>query len=70
MSQDFTHSQTFAAPPAQLYRAFTNSTFLREWLSDVATTAPGRGLPLPRLERWLLRQRPIHQPGRKRASRF
>ena len=43
MSQDFTHSQTFAAPPAQLYRAFTNSTFLREWLSDVATTAPRPG---------------------------
>lgn len=31
------------APAAELYRAFSNATVLREWLADVATTSPREG---------------------------
>jgi uncharacterized protein YndB with AHSA1/START domain len=31
------------APPKEVYRAFTNSTALREWCCDVATTDPRKG---------------------------
>ncbi len=34
---------TLQAAPALVYRAWTNSTALREWLCDVATTAPRVG---------------------------
>ncbi len=30
-------------PPAQVYQSFTNATYLREWLCDVATVAPRPG---------------------------
>ncbi|MCA9927069.1 MAG: SRPBCC domain-containing protein [Anaerolineales bacterium] len=39
-SQTSTFEQLISASPAQLYRAFTNSSALREWLCDVATTSP------------------------------
>lgn len=35
--------QRVPVPPAALYHAFTNSTTLREWLADVATTSPREG---------------------------
>ena len=35
-----TYEQSFAVGPADLYRAFTSSTALREWLCDTATTSP------------------------------
>ncbi len=35
--------QFVKTPPAQVYRAFTNATVLREWLCDVATVAPKPG---------------------------
>ncbi|HEX6385558.1 MAG TPA: SRPBCC domain-containing protein [Anaerolineae bacterium] len=42
-SQTLEFEQTVKASPAQLYRAFTNATALREWLADVATTSPKVG---------------------------
>ena len=38
-----TFEQKIRASPAELYRAFTNATALREWLADVATTSPKKG---------------------------
>jgi uncharacterized protein YndB with AHSA1/START domain len=38
--QTLTFEQTVKAPAAELYRAFTNSSALREWMCDVATTHP------------------------------
>jgi len=35
--------QSIAAPVSQVYRAFTNATALREWMSDVATVLPHDG---------------------------
>jgi uncharacterized protein YndB with AHSA1/START domain len=42
-NQTLTFEQTIAAPPAAVYRAFTNSSALREWLADTATTVPRPG---------------------------
>lgn len=42
-SQTMTFEQTIDAPASQVYRAFTNASALREWLCDVATTAPHVG---------------------------
>lgn len=42
-TRSFTFEQTVPAPPAALYRAFTNGSALREWLCDVATTVPRKG---------------------------
>lgn len=42
-TRTFTFERTIHAPPADLYRALTNATALREWLSDVATTSPKEG---------------------------
>lgn len=42
-TQDLTINQVIKAPPSQVYRAFTNATALREWLSDGATTRPQPG---------------------------
>lgn len=35
-----TSETTIGVPPKTVYRAFTNSTSLREWLCDVATVEP------------------------------
>jgi uncharacterized protein YndB with AHSA1/START domain len=43
MSDELTFTQRIQAPAAQVYRAFTNASALREWLSDVATVAPQPG---------------------------
>lgn len=46
MSSDtrtLTFEQSIPVPPAAVYRAFTNSSALREWLADMATTAPQPG---------------------------
>ena len=43
MSNDpvsLTYEQSVGAAPAEVYRAFTNSTALREWLCDTATASP------------------------------
>ena len=42
-SQTLTFEQTMPASPAQVYRAFTNATALREWMADTATTSPKVG---------------------------
>lgn len=39
-SRTLTFEQTVPASPELVYRAFTNSSALREWIADVATTAP------------------------------
>ena len=39
-SETLTFERTVAASPAEVYRAFTSSTALREWLCDTATTSP------------------------------
>jgi len=39
-SDTLTFERTIAANPAEVYRAFTSSTALREWLCDTATTSP------------------------------
>lgn len=39
-SRSLTFEQSVNAPAADVYRAFTNSSALREWLADVATTNP------------------------------
>lgn len=36
-------TRTVNAPPAEVYRAFTNSTALREWLCDAAQADPRKG---------------------------
>lgn len=41
--QSFTFEQSIPANPEAVYYAFTNGTALREWLCDVATTAPREG---------------------------
>jgi uncharacterized protein YndB with AHSA1/START domain len=38
-----TFARTINAPPSEVYRAFTNSTALREWLSDQAFATPEKG---------------------------
>lgn len=38
-TETLTYDQTIPATPAEVYRAFTNSTALREWLCDTATTS-------------------------------
>ncbi|MEW5872138.1 MAG: SRPBCC domain-containing protein [Chloroflexota bacterium] len=35
--------QFVKAPPAQVFRAFTNATSLREWMCDIATVSPQPG---------------------------
>ena len=42
-TQSFTFEQVVPASADAVYRAFTNATALREWLCDVATTAPREG---------------------------
>jgi uncharacterized protein YndB with AHSA1/START domain len=42
-TQTLSFNQMVNAKPEQVYHAFTNSTALREWLCDVATTAPHPG---------------------------
>jgi uncharacterized protein YndB with AHSA1/START domain len=42
-SQTLNFSQAINAPARQVYRAFTNSTALRQWLCDVATLQPRPG---------------------------
>ncbi len=42
-TQTFKFKQTVNAPAAQVYRAFTNSTAIREWLSDGATADARKG---------------------------
>lgn len=42
-SRTLTFEETIPASPAAVYYNFTNSTALREWLADVATTAPHEG---------------------------
>jgi uncharacterized protein YndB with AHSA1/START domain len=42
-TQTLSFSQMVKAPPAEVYRAFTNATALREWLCNVATVAPRAG---------------------------
>ena len=39
-SDTLTYERAVAATPAEVYRAFTSSTALREWLCDTATTSP------------------------------
>lgn len=43
MSTSLKLVQTISAPAALVYRAFTNSTALREWLCDTATVEPKAG---------------------------
>ena len=45
MSQEnaFVYEKTITAPVELIYRAFTYSTALREWLCDIATTNPEEG---------------------------
>jgi len=42
-TQIVTSEKFINAPAAQVYRAFTNATMLREWLCDVATVSPKPG---------------------------
>ena len=42
-TQALTYEQDIHAPADQVYRAFTNSTALREWFCDLATSAPHPG---------------------------
>ncbi len=42
-NQKFTFEKQLPVPPAQVYRAFTNATAMREWLCDVATCATRPG---------------------------
>lgn len=42
-TQTLRFEQAVKAPPAEVYRAFTVGTALREWMSDVATTNPHPG---------------------------
>lgn len=42
-TRSLSFEQTITVSPAAVYRAFTSSSALREWLGDVATTAPQPG---------------------------
>lgn len=42
-TRSLTFERKIHAPPAEIYRAFSNATALREWLADVATTSPREG---------------------------
>jgi uncharacterized protein YndB with AHSA1/START domain len=42
-TKTLTFQRTVNAPAPEVYRAFTNSTVLREWLSDVALATPEKG---------------------------
>jgi uncharacterized protein YndB with AHSA1/START domain len=42
-TQTLSFTQTVKAPPAEVYRTFTNATALREWLSDAAMAVPHPG---------------------------
>lgn len=42
-TRSLTFEQSVPASPDAIYEAFTNATALREWLCDVATTAPKEG---------------------------
>ena len=42
-TRTLTLEQVVPAPPDAVYRAFTNSSALREWLADMATTVPREG---------------------------
>jgi len=42
-TQTLKFKRTVNAPPAEVYRMFTNSTALREWLCDAAQTDPHKG---------------------------
>ena len=42
-TQTLTFERNIQASPDQVYRAFTNSTALREWMCDLATTSPHTG---------------------------
>ncbi len=42
-TQTFKFKRRINAPPAEVYRAFTNSTALREWFCNAATTDPHKG---------------------------
>lgn len=42
-TRSFTFAQSVPASPDTIYQAFTNASALREWLCDVATTAPREG---------------------------
>ena len=42
-SQTLTFQKLVKVKPALVYRAFTNSTSLREWFCDVATVDPKPG---------------------------
>lgn len=43
MSKSIKFKQTINAPAAEVYRAFTNSTALREWFCNAAQTDPRKG---------------------------
>ena len=43
MSGSLTFQQFVKAPPSEVYHALTNSTRLREWMCDLATTDPKPG---------------------------
>jgi uncharacterized protein YndB with AHSA1/START domain len=43
MSDSLTFQQFVQAPPREVYHALTNSTRLREWMCDLATTEPKPG---------------------------
>jgi uncharacterized protein YndB with AHSA1/START domain len=42
-TQTLKFEKNIQAPPDQVYHAFTNSTALREWFCDLATTSPNPG---------------------------
>lgn len=42
-TQTLSFSQMVKASPAEVYRAFTNATALREWLCEIATVVPRAG---------------------------
>ncbi|MDX1689361.1 MAG: SRPBCC domain-containing protein, partial [Candidatus Promineifilaceae bacterium] len=42
-TRTLTFERKIQAPAAELFRAFSNATALREWLSDVATVSPREG---------------------------
>jgi uncharacterized protein YndB with AHSA1/START domain len=43
MSKKISLSRELKVPPAEVFRAFSNATVLREWLCDVATVSPHEG---------------------------
>ncbi|MBE0409337.1 MAG: SRPBCC domain-containing protein [Anaerolineales bacterium] len=40
VNQSLSFSKSIQTPIREVYRAFTNATYLREWLCDIATVAP------------------------------